>query len=188
MAENKVQELYEKATTFERNFNRKYGKDAPKISWHFIGNLQSNKINKLLEVPNLEMIHSIDNLSIAKKLNKKLSQKKRKLAVLVQVNTSQETAKHGCRPQDTLALIRELALEKNINVRGLMTIGKLNASKKETKECFRCLRKLKEEIASKNIANITLDYLSMGMSSDYEIAIEEGSNMIRIGSKIFTKA
>ena len=175
--ENKVQELLKKSEALS---------DLGEIRWHFLGHLQKNKIKSLLRVPGLVLVHSIDSIALAEKLNHYLKLDSIHLDILIQVNTSQEDNKYGCSPQELLHLIQEVALNmQHLHIQGLMTISKWRAKLEENKACFRILRELKEEIEKCKIPNTTMDILSMGMSSDYEIALSQGSTMLRIGQKIF---
>lgn len=172
--ENKVQDLFEKANSLS------HLKD---IRWHFIGTLQSNKINKLLSVPNLYAIHSVDSLSLIDKIIKKNTEKKIKL--FLQVNTSGEEAKSGF--QDFEQLDQAISKLKNLEsfyISGLMTIGSIRAEdfEKAARACFKQLVEFRNRLSQKHDINLEL---SMGMSQDYEIAISYGSDWVRIGSDIF---
>jgi len=173
-AENKIQEIETKMPLIHRE-----GRE-----FHFIGHLQSNKINKLLALKP-DLIHSIDKLSTAEKLNQSLVQREMFQNVLIEVNTSGEVSKNGVEPDALIRLVKEISLLSNIHIKGLMTIGSLTEDEQEIRRCFRQLRGLFEEIKEMNIPHVEMKYLSMGMSGDFEIAIEEGSNMIRVGSLLF---
>lgn len=175
--ENKVQELLEKS------------KDLidTDIRWHFIGHLQSNKIKMLLNVENLVCIYSIDRLKLACKLNEELEKQDRKMNILIQVNTTGESSKFGCEVSETISLIKDILSLKQLKIIGLMTIGKFGATKEETKGYFSILKSLAENISNLKIATISMNTLSMGMSGDYQLAIEEGSTNIRIGQALFGK-
>ena len=170
--ENKVQELIQKSNAL---------KDLPDIRWHFIGHLQSNKAKPLLDVPNLHMIHSVDRIKIAKRLNRLLQEQERTIKVLVQVNASKEQSKFGCSPSDLESLATEISSFSQLSLQGLMTIGKLGGDKQETTRCFSKLSTLFKTFKTP----FNLQHLSMGMTSDYKIAISEGSTMIRVGRAIF---
>ena len=180
--ENKVQELLQKAEALA---------DLKGLRWHFLGHLQKNKIKPLLRVSGLVLLHSLDSLSLAEKLNYHLALTSRQLNVLIQVNTSQEENKYGCRPEEALSLAQKIALDMpHLHIQGLMTIAKLGADPEENKACFQILRELKAEIKKRKIANtamdmLSMDILSMGMSSDYKAALSQGSTMVRIGQGIF---
>lgn len=173
--ENKVQELIQKATELE-------GLD---IQWHFIGHLQTNKINQLLSIKNLGFIHSIDSLGLVEKILKKTPLKK--IKIFLQVNTSGESEKGGFSPNSFEELNRavDLILKSNdYEIFGLMTIGKIRTEnfEKEAKKSFQLLKQIKSELDSRHGLNLQL---SMGMSQDLEIAQDFGSNWVRIGTEIF---
>eukprot|EP01091_Cochliopodium_minus_P011698 TRINITY_DN3391_c0_g1_i1.p1 TRINITY_DN3391_c0_g1~~TRINITY_DN3391_c0_g1_i1.p1 ORF type:complete len:237 (-),score=65.15 TRINITY_DN3391_c0_g1_i1:70-780(-) len=170
--ENYVQEILEKAPILPLD-----------IKWHFIGHLQSNKIKKLLEIKNLDVIETIDSLKLAKKLDDTLKEQKRKINIFLQVNTSGEDQKSGVEPEKCVDLYREIQTTcENITIKGLMTIGKLDG---DASEDFKRLADVKKDVCSNlNIQSDDLE-LSMGMSSDFEVAIENGSTNVRVGSTIF---
>ena len=176
--ENKVQELLEKAQALQ---------DLKNIRWHFIGHLQSNKLKLLLRVPNLYMVHSIDRLKTARLMEKRLANEGRKLPILIQVNTSNELSKYGCQPHQLLKLIEEITTFTHLQISGLMTIGKLGGGESSARLCFSLLRKLQKDITRESITDLTLPHLSMGMTNDYEVAVREGSTLVRIGQAIFGK-
>ncbi|HPY95894.1 MAG: YggS family pyridoxal phosphate-dependent enzyme [Candidatus Cloacimonadales bacterium] len=172
--ENKIQEIEEKMPDINRQ-----GKE-----FHFIGHLQSNKINKLIELEPV-LIHSIEKYSTAERLNKSLLRRGLTQDVLIEVNTSGEKSKNGVDPDDLNDLIKMISELSNVHIRGLMTIGTLTDDSDEIRRCFRQLRDLFQALKAQSIDNVEMKYLSMGMSGDFEIAIEEGSNLIRLGSIIF---
>jgi pyridoxal phosphate enzyme (YggS family) len=177
--ENKVQEMADKHKQLEDRI----------LNWHLIGRLQTNKVKYV--VPFVFMIHSVDSFKLALEIQSKAAKLGKKIKCLVQVNTSGEDQKAGCDIQHTLKLVKEISQLENIKVRGLMTISKMmndekdEAERKVVRENFRTLKNLFDEIGSLNIPNAEMKYLSMGMTSDYDIAIEEGSNMLRVGTAIF---
>ncbi len=179
--ENRVQELLEKETEFRDRI----------IHWHLIGHLQTNKVKFI--VPFVFLVHSVDSLKLAQKIQSEAAKINRVIKCLVQVNTSGEDQKTGCDPKYALKLVKEISAFENIKVKGLMTVGRMMENEKDSAERdivrgnFRQLKELFEEIKSHNIPGVDMKYLSMGMTSDYDIAIEEGSNMLRIGSAIFGK-
>ena len=171
--ENKVQELLEKSQKLKN------------IEWHFIGHLQSNKINQLLSVENLVSIHSIDSLSLLKKILKKEGSPK--IGLFLQINTSRESEKGGFDPEGIEELTKAITLIRShpsFFIEGLMTIGKIRTENfsQDAKECFALLTKIKAKLDKDHSLDLKL---SMGMSQDYEIAIEMGSHFIRVGSDIF---
>lgn len=145
--------------------------------WHFIGSLQSRKVKSVVD--RVAYIHSLDRLSLAKEIEKRASDKVR---CFVQVNTSLEPSKHGMKTEEVIPFIRELSGLANISVDGLMTMAPLTDDKELIRACFRELRDLRGRVQELNQANAPCRELSMGMSNDYEIAVEEGATFIRIGS------
>jgi len=176
--ENKVQELLSKSQALQ---------DLPDTRWHFIGHLQSNKVKDVLRVPYLAMVQSVDRLKVAQMLNERLEREGRELDVLIQVNTSGEESKYGCTPDEAPSQIRRIAALPHLHIKGLMTIGKLGGSVDETRQCFGCLRTIAAQVEAESIPGVSMQTLSMGMTSDYEAALQEGSNMVRIGQAIFGK-
>ncbi len=172
--ENKIQEAEQKNPLIHRD-----GKQ-----FHFIGHLQSNKINKLLAL-SPDLIHSIDSLSTAEKLNQALIRLDRVQDILIEVNTSGEVSKNGIDPVALDNFVIALSALSHIHIKGLMTIGTLTEDRVEIRRCFRQLRDLFEGIKAKQINHCEMKYLSMGMSGDFDIAIEEGSHIIRVGSLLF---
>lgn len=120
-------------------------------------------------------------------INDKLLSEDRTLQIFIQVNTSNEESKYGCHPLDVINLVKEISALSQLKVKGLMTIGKLGGTNQETQKCFKILQDIAKNIKSENIPNISMNQLSMGMTSDYKIAIEYGSTMIRVGQAIFGK-
>jgi PLP dependent protein len=177
--ENKVQEMTQKHEELE-------GKD---IHWHLIGHLQTNKVKYI--VPFVHLIHSVDSLKLAEKVNSEAAKINKVIDCLVQVNTSNEDQKSGCEPNETISIIKSITGFDNLRVKGLMTIGKMLINEDDPDEIievrrnFRLLRDLFQEADSFKIDRTEMKYLSMGMTADFDIAIEEGANMLRIGSAIF---
>ena len=172
IGENKVQELTNKIEAIGSNVN-----------YHMIGHLQTNKVRNIID--KVKLIHSLDKESLAKELDKRAKFNNLVVDVLVQVNVAEEDTKYGLKVSQVLPFIEEVLMFNNIRVRGLMTIAPYTDHEVLLRGIFRTMYKLKEKIASYNYDNLAMDYLSMGMTNDYEIAIEEGSNMVRIGSGIF---
>jgi len=172
VGENRVQELIKKYDIINKN-----------ISWHMIGSLQTNKVKYIID--KVDLIHSLDRISLARELNKRAGAIGRKIQTLIQVNMSRESTKSGIYEEDLISFIEELVDYPNIEVKGLMTIGPNTHDTDTVRECFSRFRCLFEDLRSRQIDHIDMQYLSMGMTNDYEIAIEEGSNMIRIGRGIF---
>ena len=177
--ENKVQEMLDKQKTLEDRI----------LHWHLIGHLQTNKVKYV--IPFVFMIHSVDSFKLAAEIQQRAAKADKVVKCLVQVNTSGEDQKSGCEAQHALKLVKEISVFENIKVRGLMTISKMMNNRKDeserkvVRENFKVLKNLFDEIGSVNIAGVDMKYISMGMSDDYDIAIEEGSNMIRVGTSIF---
>lgn len=173
VAENKVQEALKKYEVLK-------GEGA---EWHFIGHLQTNKVKDVLKFA--DMIHSVDRLSLAEKLDHRLQQEGRSLDILVQVNTSHEESKYGVAPEEVISLVRQIAGYDTLKIQGLMTIGLFTKDEVKIRKCFKVLKERYDTIIKEGIDRINMKYLSMGMSGDYQIAIEEGANMVRIGTAIF---
>ncbi|MFB3164131.1 YggS family pyridoxal phosphate-dependent enzyme [Neobacillus sp. 179-J 1A1 HS] len=147
--------------------------------WHFIGTLQTRKVKNIID--RVEYIHSLDRISLAEEINKRAV---KKVKCLVQVNVSQEESKHGLAPQDVLNFIKDLRAYENISIEGLMTMAPLTDDEEQLRTCFRKLKELRDQIKNCNFDYAPCTELSMGMSNDFEIAIEEGATMIRIGTAL----
>jgi pyridoxal phosphate enzyme (YggS family) len=168
--ENYVDELLTKARSLPRDIN-----------WHMIGHVQSNKLSKLLSVENLSVIHTVDSLSLALKINKKLQEIQKNLDFFLQINTSDENSKSGIRVFNFFEVLEEILKNcSNLKFKGFMTIGE-----KGSVEDFEILRKCRKETAEKIGVDEEMVWLSMGMSGDFEQALQYGSNFVRIGSSIF---
>ncbi len=174
IAENKVQELIAKFESL---------KSIPHES-HFIGHLQTNKIKDLLKC-NITCIQSLDRLDLAQKLHQRLLFENKTMQVLIQVNTSNEESKFGVHPAQAIELIQQVAKLETLKIKGLMTIGLFSAETEKVRKCFRLLSQIRQEAISLNIKNVEMKELSMGMSDDLEIAIEEGATIVRVGTAIF---
>lgn len=170
--ENKVQELKQKTEEIS----------AP-LHWHMIGHLQTNKVKYLPGMA--EMIHSVDRLELALEIDKQAQKHQLVMDVLLEVNVAREDTKFGLMPEETEPLLRQLALLKHIRVRGLMTIAPFTENAESNRRYFHTLREQKEELNRKEILEGQMDVLSMGMTGDYEIAIEEGATHVRVGTGIF---
>lgn len=173
--ENKPQELA-----------RKYEVLGDKIRWHQIGSLQTNKVKYIID--KVCMIHSLDREGLAEEIDKRASKIGRVIDCLVQVNISGEESKHGMSREEVEPFVR-LVAEKypNIKIKGLMTMAPFDAERDEIKKVFRDLKELSDEINNMNIGNVEMKELSMGMTNDFEIAVEEGATMVRVGTAIFGK-
>lgn len=170
--ENKPQELRDKYEVLPKN-----------LRFHMIGHLQTNKIKYVIDRGVL--IHSIDSIHLAEAVNAEAKKHNRIMPVLVEVNVAQEESKSGFLVEKAENAIREIAKLSNIRVEGLMTIAPFVENAEENRQYFVKLRKLSVDIAAKNIDNVTMHHLSMGMTGDYEVAIEEGATMVRVGTGIF---
>ncbi|MCH5265634.1 MAG: YggS family pyridoxal phosphate-dependent enzyme [Lachnospiraceae bacterium] len=170
--ENKVQEMLSKQETL-----------TEPLQWHLIGHLQRNKVRSI--VGKTARIHSVDSLRLARQIQSEFEKQGKTADILVEVNVAGEESKFGFAPEETEQALREMALLPNIHVRGLMTIAPFVENPEENRVHFRNLNKLLVDINSKNIDNINMDELSMGMTGDYETAIEEGATWVRVGTGIF---
>lgn len=173
IGENKMQELRDKDP----------GLKKVNIERHFIGHLQTNKIKDVLKY--VSCIQSLDRLHLAQELDRQLQKENRNLDVFIQVNTSFEESKFGLRPDEAVSFIREIKKHDTLNIKGLMTIGLLDVEKEKMQPSLRLLRLIRDEIYAAGIDNVKELKLSMGMSQDLELAIAEGSNMVRIGTSVF---
>ena len=174
IAENRVQELKEKYEAL---------KTTPHTN-HFIGHLQTNKIKDIIKY-DVQCLQSLDRLDLAEKLHQRLLFEGKKMDVFIQVNTSDEESKFGIHPDKALELVRQVSQLETLQIKGLMTIGLLSNHSEKVRACFKLLKNLQQEIIAENIPNVEMNDLSMGMSGDLEIAIEEGASIIRVGSAIF---
>ncbi len=171
--ENYVQELVEKR-------NRLIEKN---LRWHYIGHLQSNKVKYIAEW--IHMIHSVDSVDLAKEIQKRAERCNRTIDILVEVNTSEEATKFGVKPDDAAKLIEHVSAFPNLSLKGLMTIGPFSDKKEESQRSFRSLKQIFDRANSSLVLKQPLTVLSMGMTHDFETAIEEGATMVRIGTAIF---
>ncbi|NBI99625.1 YggS family pyridoxal phosphate-dependent enzyme [Lachnospiraceae bacterium] len=170
--ENKVQELTEK-----------FGALPTDIHWHMIGHLQTNKVKYIVE--KAELIHSVDSLRLAQAIEKEAAKRGLTSDILVEVNVAEEKSKFGVRVNEVISFIETLAQFPHLHVCGLMTIAPFVENPEENRPIFKNLHKLSVDIAHKNIDNVNVNILSMGMTNDYEVAIEEGATMVRVGTGIF---
>ena len=164
---------------------KKYDIIGNKTNYHMIGHLQTNKVRNIID--KVSLIHSLDRLSLAKELNKRAKSQNLVMDVLIQVNVAEEKSKYGLKVDEVIPFLEKILDYDNIKVKGLMTIAPFVEDPEEIRWVFRDLRKLGEIINSKNYEDVEMKFLSMGMTNDYEVAIEEGSNMIRIGTGLFGK-
>ena len=164
-------------------FLEKYTEKERKINLHLIGSLQTNKVKAIID--RVGLIHSIDRMSLVKELNKRAKGTHKKVQGLIQVNISREATKSGVFEEDLLEFIEKIADYPYIDIKGLMTIAPFTEDENIIRGCFSRLRFLFEDLKKRDIEHAEMKYLSMGMSNDFRIAIEEGANMVRIGRAIF---
>ncbi len=170
--ENKVQEL---ASKYE---------EMPKdIRWHMIGHLQRNKVKQVIDKACL--IHSVDSYRLAEEINIQAKKKNIVVPILVEVNIAEEKSKFGIHREDAIQLVEEIAELENIRIEGLMTIAPYVEDPEKNRQYFRNIKQLSVDITRKNIDNVTMNVLSMGMTGDYTVAIEEGATLVRVGTGIF---
>lgn len=170
--ENKVQELCDK-----------YEVLPEELHWHLIGHLQRNKVKYV--IGKAELIHSVDSMRLAEEISKESVKKGTITDILIEVNVAEEESKFGVTVEETENLIRQIAVLPGIHIQGLMTIAPYVTDPEENRPVFRILKKLAVDIKKKNIDNVSMDVLSMGMTGDYEVAVEEGATMVRVGTGIF---
>ena len=155
------------------------------VSWHFIGHLQTNKAKYAVKL--FDLIHSVDSLKLAHELNKQAKKINKIQKILIQVNISMEPTKSGIYEQDALSLIQDISRLENLSVKGLMTMPPFFDEPERARPYFSALCKLRDQIKKESIPNIAMDELSMGMTGDFEAAIDEGASLVRIGTAIFGK-
>lgn len=170
--ENKVQELCDK-----------YEKISRPVNWHLIGHLQTNKVKYVVD--KVALIHSVDSYKLAEQINKEAKKKNTVVPILLQVNIAREDTKFGLEKEEVLPLIEKIKDMEGIQIRGLMTIAPFVTNPEENRVHFKNLYQLYVDIKQKSINNVIMDTLSMGMTGDYQVAIEEGATMIRVGTGIF---
>jgi len=172
LGENKVQEIMDK-----------YEPMGEGVKWHLIGHLQTNKVKYIID--KVELIHSVDSLKLAEEINKRASAKGIVADILLEVNIAEEDSKFGIKKDECEDRVREISKLPNIKIRGLMTVAPFVENAEENRPYFRQMKQLLVDINNKKIDNVNMDILSMGMTGDYEVAIEEGSNIVRVGTGIF---
>ncbi len=161
----------------------KHAEIGDTVEWHMVGHLQSRKAAQAVEI--FDMVQSVDSVSTAAALQKRCRAAARTVRVLIEVNTSNEGQKYGVPPNEAESLIREIARMETLKIEGLMTMAPLAPQPELARPSFRQLRELAEKLRARDIVGVRLDVLSMGMTNDFEVAIEEGSNMVRVGTAIF---
>ena len=170
--ENKVQEILQKQPALPQD-----------IRWHMIGHLQRNKVKYIVD--KVYLIHSVDSLRLAEEISREAVKKQVEVNILIEVNVAQEESKFGTTVEETATLIREIATLPGIHIRGLMTIAPFVEDPEENRGYFQKLRQLAVDIGNKNIDNISMNILSMGMTGDYMVATQEGATIVRVGTGIF---
>jgi PLP dependent protein len=187
LGESRVQNLVQRAAQINEFHARKIAagddKVPAKIRWHMIGHLQRNKVKQLL--PMVNCIHSVDSLRLAEELETLLEKSNRKLPVMLQVNASEEEQKFGVAVGAAPHLAEQIATMKNLQLVGLMSMAALNADEKSTRFTFARTKEIFDDLRFNKIGGPSFRHLSMGMTNDFEIAIEEGSTMVRVGSALF---
>lgn len=172
IGENRVQEL-----------EAKYLELGDSVNYHMIGHLQTNKVKYIID--KVSLIHSLDRLSLAKEIDKRAKAHGKIMDVLIQVNVSKEESKYGVFKEDLIPFIKKLEKYDNICIRGLMTMAPHYEDSEKTRYVFRELRELSQKIKDENLERVNMDILSMGMTNDYKVAVEEGASHVRVGTGIF---
>ncbi len=170
--ENKVQEMVEKYEILPKD-----------IRWHLIGHLQTNKVKYIVD--KVHLIHSVDSIKLAEQIEKEAVKKDVIVNILVQVNVANEDTKFGLDKEETIKNVEAISKFEHLRIKGLMTIAPFVENGEENRKYFNDLKQLSVDIQSKNIDNVSMDFLSMGMSGDFETAIEEGATLVRVGTSIF---
>jgi pyridoxal phosphate enzyme (YggS family) len=172
LGENKVQEIMDK-----------YEPMGEGIHWHLIGHLQTNKVKYIID--KVELIHSVESMKLAEKISKLAQERNLTANILLEVNVAEEESKFGIKPSECEEMVRKISVLPNICIKGLMTVAPFVENPEQNRVYFRQLRQLLVDINSKKIDNVNMDVLSMGMTNDYEIAVEEGATIVRVGTGIF---
>lgn len=172
LGENKVQELVDKYPNFDNN-----------VEWHVIGHLQTNKVKYIVD--KVSMIQSVDSMKLAEEINKRFKNYGRNIDILVEINIGREENKHGIDPDNIMEFLNSINKFQRINICGLMTVAPASDDPEEVRPYFRKMKEIFDAVKSSNIENVNMKYLSMGMTNDFETAVEEGANIVRVGSGIF---
>lgn len=170
--ENKVQEITEKYPVLPKDIN-----------WHLIGHLQRNKVKYIVD--KVKLIHSVDSLRLAEQIENECVKKNVEMDILIEVNVAEEESKFGMKTSEVIEMVKKIAVFPHVHIKGLMTIAPYTDNPETNRQYFRQLKQLSVDIKEKNIDNVTMDCLSMGMTGDYEVAIEEGATLVRVGTGIF---
>ncbi|MCF8020368.1 MAG: YggS family pyridoxal phosphate-dependent enzyme [Vallitaleaceae bacterium] len=171
--ENKVQEICDKYEQFKKE----------DIKWHMIGHLQRNKVKYIID--KVDLIHSVDSYRLAETISKEAKKKNVVAHILIQVNVAQEESKYGLETEDVMDMVRSIHQLEHLKIEGLMTIAPFVDDPEENRPIFKALYQLSVDIKEQNLDNVSMDVLSMGMTNDFKVAIEEGATMIRIGTALF---
>ncbi len=180
IGENRVQEARQKYAAISSVVTNHPDKPC---RWHLVGHLQRNKVKAALDT--FALIHSVDSLRLLAEIARRSEAQARQIEVLIQVNTTCETSKYGLDSEDLLAFMADAQAYSTANIVGLMTMGQLSPSPDANRPAFALLRSLAEKVEAERFPGVTMQYLSMGMTNDFEVAIEEGANLVRIGRAIF---
>ena len=170
--ENKVQEMCDKYEVMPKD-----------IKWQMIGHLQTNKVKYIVD--KADLIHSVDSVRLAETIDKEAKKKDRIVRILLEVNMARDESKFGLMPEEVMEVVDRIAALDNVRVEGLMTIAPFVEDPEENRKYFAALKQLSVDIRGKNVNNVNMSILSMGMTNDFEVAIEEGATMVRIGTAIF---
>ena len=170
--ENKVQEMVDK-----------YEHVSKPVHWHLIGHLQTNKVKYIVD--KVYLIHSVDSLRLAEEISREAVKKQVEVNILIEVNVAQEESKFGTTTEETEKLVRDISFLPSVHIKGLMTIAPFVEDPEENRTYFRKLRQLAVDIGNKNIDNVSMSILSMGMTGDYTVAVQEGATIVRVGTGIF---
>lgn len=170
--ENKVQEIMDK-----------YDQLPNDVIWHMIGHLQRNKVKYIVD--KVALIHSVDSYRLAEAISQEAIKKDCQVNILIEVNVAEEESKFGITTDETISLVKNISMLPNIHIKGLMTIAPYVENPEDNRNVFKALKKLSVDIDNQNIDNTSMDVLSMGMTNDYMVAVEEGATMVRVGTGIF---
>ncbi|MGL4791844.1 MAG: YggS family pyridoxal phosphate-dependent enzyme [Anaerotignaceae bacterium] len=177
LGENRVQEIMEKYEPLGCE------KESNVIKWHLIGHLQTNKVKYIID--KVDLIHSVDSFKLAEEISKKAVAKNIKAKILLEINIANEDSKFGYKVEEVLSAVEEIKDLPNVYIEGLMTVAPFVENPEENRVYFKKMKQLAVDIGEKKLDNVNMDILSMGMTGDYEVAIEEGATMVRIGTGVF---
>ncbi len=187
-----IDKILEAYNAGQRDFGENYVKELRQkqekitpadIRWHFIGHLQTNKVKTLID--SVSLIHSVDSFHLAEEIEQQAIKRNRHVDILIEVHTTDEATKTGVTPDGVFTLVEQISSLYHVHITGLMTIGPFLPDPETARPCFRQLRQLKEKIEIRRFPGVHLRHLSMGMTNDFEVAIEEGATLLRIGTAIF---